>query len=57
MIRCAAGVIATPPAERDELNSVVEEKRLILRLNGIYPAKFWNLPSVPFFGAGTGSRR
>ena len=49
MTHRAVGVIATSPAERDDLNSVVEEKRLILRLNGINPAKFWDLPSGAVF--------
>ncbi|HEY5743250.1 MAG TPA: glycosyltransferase [Terrimicrobiaceae bacterium] len=49
MSRRAAGVIATSPAEREDLNSVVEEGRLTLRRNGINPAKFQNLPSGTIF--------
>jgi glycosyltransferase involved in cell wall biosynthesis len=49
MAHRAAGVVATSPAERDHLKSVAEEKRLILRLNGINPAEFWNLPSGAIF--------
>jgi glycosyltransferase involved in cell wall biosynthesis len=49
MTHRAAGVIATSPAERDELSSVVEEKRLTLRRNGIDHAEFRSLPSGAIF--------
>jgi glycosyltransferase involved in cell wall biosynthesis len=49
MTHRAAGIIATSQAERDELTSVVEEKQLTLRRNGVNPSEFLNLPSGAVF--------